>query len=308
MTPLFVHVGYPKTATTTFQTHLFPHHPEVDYLGKFIPSHRYRDECLFSALGDLMTADECRFEGVAKLRKIVNRYRNQSSAKVMLISSESFLHVTATDIGVVAQRIKAAFSPCKIIITIREQLSMIQSFYGLHGRFGQYLFLTKSETEKVDLPLSIDQWLSYEFRAYNQNFLSTLHYYDVIKYYVDVFGNENVGVFLFECFVTDKRSYLEEFCGFLDVDVKTSLDFIEGRHELPNLSSRELAFYRFMSKYVPERNLPRATVIRTFLRNSPRASVEIDSVWRDKIKELYGQGNHDLARDFSLPLQQFGYL
>lgn len=307
MTPLFVHVGYPKTATTTFQTHLFPHHPEIDYLGKFIPSHRYRDEYLYPALENLMTADEYRYEGVARLREIVDRYRDQSSAKVMLISSESFIHVTATDIGVVAQRIKAAFSPCKIIITIREQLAMIRSFYGLHGRFGQYLFLTKTETERVRMPLSIDEWLNYEFRAYNQNFLSTLHYYEVIKYYVNVFGKENVGVFLFEDFVIDKCACLEKLCDFLAVDLKTSLDLIEGRHELPNLSSRELTSYKLMSKYAPERDLPRAAVIRKFLRNSPRASVEIDNAWQDKIRGLYGKGNQDLAHEFSLPLQQFGY-
>ena len=127
MTALFIHVGYPKTATTTFQKHVFPNHPEIDYLGKFIPGHRYRDERLYPSIDRLMTVDESRYEGVVGLRELIDACREQCSKRVMLISSESFVHVTAVNLGLVAQRVKAAFSPCKIIITIREQLDIIRS-------------------------------------------------------------------------------------------------------------------------------------------------------------------------------------
>ena len=237
----------------------------------------------------------------------MDTYRDQSSAKAVLISSESFIHATATDIGVVAQRIKAAFSPCKIIITIREQLAMIRSFYGLHGRFGQYLFLMKTETERVRMPLSMDEWLNYEFRAYNQNLLATLHYYEVIKLYKDVFGLDNVGVFLFEEFVKDRRAYLEKFCNFLGVDLDTALQLTEGRHELSNLRTRELAFYNFLAKYLPNWDLPRANLIRKFLSGSPKAAIQVNRAWHERIAGLYTNGNRKLANEFALRLDEFGY-
>ena len=33
MTNLYLHIGYPKTATTTLQKHVFQHHLDINYLG-----------------------------------------------------------------------------------------------------------------------------------------------------------------------------------------------------------------------------------------------------------------------------------
>jgi hypothetical protein len=254
-----------------------------------------------------MTSSECLYAGVSELKEKIDDYRNRCSAPALVISSESFIHVSATDIGVVARRMKEAFSPCKIIITIRDQLDMIRSFYGLHGRFGQYLFLTKDATEAVKLPLTIDDWLTYQFRAYNQNFLSTLHYYEVIKFYKTVFGHDSVGVFLFEEFVKDRHAYLEKFCDFLSVDLDTSIRLTEGRHELPNLRSRELVSYKFLARFFPNRDLPRVNPIRKILTNSPKVTINIDSGWRERITSLYADGNENLVKDYGLPLEEFGY-
>ena len=32
---LYVHFGYPRTGTTTLQLHLFPNHPQINYLGRY---------------------------------------------------------------------------------------------------------------------------------------------------------------------------------------------------------------------------------------------------------------------------------
>ncbi len=312
MTELFVHVGYPKTATTTFQKHVFPNHPEIDYLGKFIPGHRYRDERLYPAIDRLMTVDESRYEGVVSLREMIDACREQCSKQVMLISSEAFVHVTAVDLGLVAQRVKAAFGPCKIIITIREQLDIIRSWYGMHGRFGQYLFISKSETERVSLPLSVDEWLRYVSRAYDKNFLATLHYNEIISFYVRLFGKENVGVFLYEEFTQDRVSYLKRICDFLGVDHVTALQLVDGRHELPNLTRRQLFYCQFMSKLVPNFKFEQSSasskgIIQRLLSDSPRAKIEISAKWIENLSLSYKEGNRVLVDDLDLPLVRFGY-
>lgn len=312
MTQLFIHVGYPKTATTTFQKHVFPNHPEIDYLGKFIPSHRYRDERLYPAIDRLMTVGEVGYEGVVGLRELIDTYREQCSKQVMLISSESFVHVTAVDSGLVAQRLKAAFGPCKIIITIREQLDIIRSWYGMHGRFGEYLFLSKSETERVSTPLSIDEWLKYTHRSYDRNFLSTLHYHEIIQYYIRLFGRDNIGVFLYEEFTQDRVSYLKRLCDFLGVDHVTALQLVDGRHELPNLTRRQLFYVQFMSKLVPSFNFEQSSansqgIIQRFLSDSPRAKIEISAKWIENLSLSYKEGNRALVDDLDLPLVRFGY-
>ena len=312
MTNLFVHVGYPKTATTTFQKHVFPNHPEIEYLGKFIPSYRYKDERLYPAIDRLMTVDESRYEGVVSLRELIDACREQCSKQVMLISSESFVHVTAVDLGLVAQRVNAAFSPCKIIITIREQLDIIRSFYDRHGRFAQYLFLAKSEAERLRLPLSIDEWLKYASHAYYKNFLATLHYHEIIQNYIRLFGRDNVGVFLFEEFTQDRVSYLKRLCAYLGVDHVTALQLVDGRHELPNLTRRQLLYYQFMSKFGPNFKFEQSSagslgLIQRFLNDSPRARIEISAEWIEKLRLSYKGGNRALVDDLDLPLLRFGY-
>jgi hypothetical protein len=312
MSTLFVHAGYPKTATSTFQKHVFSSHPEIDYLGKFIPGYRYRDERLFSEVEELMTSDSCRYKGVETLRRIIEEHRARCERKALLISSESFLHVTATDLGLVAERVKAAFWPCKIIVTIRNQLDMIRSFYGMHGRFGQYLFLMKSESEKLRIPISLEQWLSYSFRAPAKGFPAILHYRDVLRRYREVFGRENVGVFLFEEFVADRSAYIHRLSQFLGVDAEAMLALAEGKHELSNLTRGELAYFRLRSWLGSGFRFDPATMDRgelniAFAGSRQRAGVSLDLAWERRLKELYREGNRALQEQDGLPLELYGY-
>ena len=32
---LYFHFGFPRTGTTTLQVHLFPNHPQINYLGRY---------------------------------------------------------------------------------------------------------------------------------------------------------------------------------------------------------------------------------------------------------------------------------
>ena len=313
MPDLFIHVGYPKTATTTFQKHVFPKHPDIDYLGKFIPSFRFCEEKLYPEIEKLMTTDSSQYVKSEVLQEVVERYRMQSAGKILLLSSESFIHVTAIDLGLVAQRIKDTFSPCKIIITIREQRDIIKSFYGMHGRFGQYLFLCKDEMEKVRIPLSMEDWLTYSIRAYDKSFLSILHYYETIECYCHLFGRENVGVFLFEEFVEDRDTYMKKFCEFLNIDFSMTMRLVEGKHEHPNLSRAELFYYRVMAKVLPKFRFEFATMNRSklklgFLGNPRKVTSRISAEWEKKLEMLYQEGNRKLISHFGLPVDLFNYL
>jgi len=49
MSNTFIHIGFPKTATTTLQNHLFSKHPGIHYLGK-----PYRDDDLTGMIRSLV--------------------------------------------------------------------------------------------------------------------------------------------------------------------------------------------------------------------------------------------------------------
>jgi hypothetical protein len=309
---LYIHLGYPKTATTTFQQHVFPRQRDIVYLGKTIPSFRYTDPALFPLIDALMTADSVTYDGTAALREVMRIHREEAGARPLLISSESFLHVTAADPGVVAERVKAAFSPCKVIITIREQRSLLRSFYGLHGRFGQYLFVTKAELEPFRLPLAMDHWLELNFRACFRNLPALLHYDAIIAYYSALLGKENVGVFLFEELKQAPESYIARLAAFMGCDAEAMLSVARGRHEHTGLTRAELLWWqlnRWLSRRPAGDTVERRITSRwsRWLSRGQTVPDTMSPAWDQRLRALYGPGNQRLANLLQQPLEQYGY-
>lgn len=312
MSTLFVHLGYPKTATTTFQQHVFPNLPDLVYLGKLIPSFRYIDPAIYPLINELMVADSVSYGGVAALRDALAPHRVAAAGRPLLISSESFLHVSATDPGVVAARVQAAFDPCKVIITIREQRSLLRSFYGLHGRFGQYLFVTKPELEALPLPLSIDRWLDLCFRSPFRNLPALLHYDLIIDHYRRLLGSGNVGVFLFEELRREPQSFNRRLAEFLGLDPGVMTGVQQGRHEHSGITRGELLWWRLSRRLgrqtqgdTIERRIT-SPLARWLSRGSPVTDA-IPAHWEARLAGLYGPGNRRLVDLLGLPLGEFGY-
>ena len=312
MAELVIHVGYPKTATTTFQRYVFPEHPEIEYLGKFIPSFRYIEPVLWPELDSLIREDETRYRGVSGLQEILAKYKDNSKHKVVMISSESFVDGWAIDRGVVARRLKEACGECKIIFTLREQISAIKSFYSAHGRFGHNLFLSKTELEKAKFPMSLDNWLDYCFRMFDKNFPGILLYSDTINYYKKLFGQKNVGVFLYEEFCADRKSYINKFCKFIGVDPNIMQGLLKDNHENPNISAPELLIYRICLTLGIKPRLNRidgnySKLTKLLSSKYGKSRLDLSDEWYNRLQKIYAPGNSDLVGQAGLPLDKYHY-
>lgn len=83
---LYLHIGLPKTATTTLQLHGFRNHPDLDYAGTHLPRILNRDP-----LFNLLSAYVMRGEGqVMDIRKRLIE-RVESSSCPLMISEENFI-------------------------------------------------------------------------------------------------------------------------------------------------------------------------------------------------------------------------
>jgi hypothetical protein len=231
-TPFVLHVGYPKTGTTTFQVNVFPHHPEIDYIGKFIPSHQFRGDTLSLGLDVLLQHPTWRMPDLAPLKQEVQKIRLNSEKKVILLSSEAFIHPIATDIATVSYRLRDVFHPCKIWITIREQTSLLMSFYWMHGRYGNFITInTIPENMNVSFPISFEKWITIQKFSYEKSLISLLRYDSIIQHYRAVFGKDNVHVMLYEDLKENPMTFCDHMSAFLGVNGETTRSLAAGKHE-----------------------------------------------------------------------------
>jgi len=109
MKEVFIHIGHSKTGTTTLQDHLFSKHDQIAYLGRPYKNNLFEKEVRRLVLQD---STQYNYKG---LKCIIDTYRNGTKDKSIVISEETFSTVRCTDRGLMANRIKSIFYPCKII-------------------------------------------------------------------------------------------------------------------------------------------------------------------------------------------------
>jgi hypothetical protein len=124
---LLVHIGVPKSATTSLQFGAFPNHPDIRYLGK-----PYYDED-FGYDGSLATAelidslwkqDDLEFDpGLARRRFDSGILPRLSGNRLGVLSEEGLSHAAASDRSLTARRLAKLCEGirCSILITVREQ-------------------------------------------------------------------------------------------------------------------------------------------------------------------------------------------
>jgi len=229
---LVLHIGYPKTATTTLQIGLFSRCPDLNYLGKFLPSHRFADD----ALHDLMwTAQMGNFSAWREMKQVHGAALMQAVQrepdKVSVLSSENFLHSWSQSPDVVAKRLHEVAPEARILITVREQVAFLRSWYRWHGGYGQYLFLNKYIDEACEFPLSADEWLHYQFAAPDRNVIGILEYDAIIDAFEDLFGADRVHVLCYETLVKNPMDYFGAIAEVFALPLAQVVEALENVHE-----------------------------------------------------------------------------
>ncbi len=133
---VYVHIGLPKTATTTLQLDYFPHvnNDKYLYLGVFQPrGQKVQDPLFFQVISAARSGD-----GLAKVNQALKERLNVEQRS--LIISEEMLTVGSAEVTWQDQlsnlsKILSGIDH-KVLVTIREPVSAMFSFYvELHHRF-----------------------------------------------------------------------------------------------------------------------------------------------------------------------------
>lgn len=205
--PLFIHIGYHKTATTWFQNHVFNHHPEIEYLGKAYPDH---PSFRMSELKERIISEPDTTFNVEETRGLLSKILEDHPLNGRTLYGMSYEGLSAGDnwfggrTFYVANRLRKVFEDfdVRILVGLREQKSMVESMYS------EYVKLGGSE--------SLERLLFSPFTEAD-DLLEKLKYAPVLEHYRSLFGENSVKPYLFERFKQKKRTVLAEICDFLEI-------------------------------------------------------------------------------------------
>ena len=89
---LYLHIGYPRTATKTLQTHFFPDHPDINYLGRH-PKRRDLGPPHIDIINTIIAADNKLYDSHKRIFGKKMNSLNFKEDKINVISSEFFYFV-----------------------------------------------------------------------------------------------------------------------------------------------------------------------------------------------------------------------
>ena len=312
MKKAFVHIGFPKTGTSTLQEFLFPNIKEISFIGT--PHHGKKTKLV----RDIRDLENLKGATFPTLRIDQN----------VLISDESLMPAqefhpdrkyAKRQCERIAENIREALNShgfeAQIIFVIRKQDSMVKS------QFSQFYPWYHNHKEIAVFEKYVKHFLSDDISS---SLKPALDYYEVYKIYEKVFSAENVYVLVFEELVNDQNSYYSKWCRILGIDEATYVELASGK----SINSKSHAgtyskvqgtsllaqLSKVKRRFLPNVNFRTGDSLKKVLN-----SVIIDSnqsvaksialtEWEGKeILKRYEESNRKISIEKNLNLEEYGY-
>jgi hypothetical protein len=304
-----LHIGYHKTASTWFQTRLYPR----------VTSHRFVErkkvqEAFFS-------------HGAFGFDPDIARVTLGGASDLPLIVCEELLSGSIFTSGLfgfrskeAAHQLKSVFPDGRVVIFIRNQVEMVCSAYNEYVKMGgtysprRFLYPDRDLAKIEFLPNDLPRFTFEQFC-----------YSPLVRHYRNLFGAEDVYVFPFEAFRRDPKTFIAKFAETLE------LTFDEGADislRPTNLSYRPsvLAVTRFLNLFTR-----RTRPFKVDLFSVPfiyRGGKKILKAWNrflhargataspqqilgeelvEEIRNYYRKDNSVLRQEFGICIDGFGY-
>lgn len=217
MTKIYVHIGLPKTGSTTLQTGLFQRHSQIRYLGQ---TNLWESPDAKAVLKTLITG-----ERHADLDSILESIKDENRAVVISDEALSFgefmLRAEKWSIDSnheeMAKRIHQLLGNIEIMVVLRRQDSWLESWHKQGLKTGKYI------------DHDFGNWLTNELTEYERTKLFSLLDYDgLVSAYFNQFGKERVHVFFFEDYQGRFEVLARELAHGLEIDADQAEQLLTG--------------------------------------------------------------------------------
>ncbi|MBD3209142.1 sulfotransferase domain-containing protein [Candidatus Woesearchaeota archaeon] len=232
---IFINIGFPKTATTWLQNEFFSTHQDIEFLGK---SSRKHVQQLTRLQMNLQNEPDITFSPKKSrdtVRNIIRKHPTEKKIYGVSYEGLSFGNGGLMPSSLyVAERLKESFKDfdTRIIIGIRNQTSMLESYYNQYIKRGGRLPSTK---------------LLFSPNKRSVALRSKLFYHTFITHYQHVFGKENVFVYVFEEFKSEPAKVLKQLCKFLGISEPPTPD---KKKQKQGLSKITISIHRFLNTFL----------------------------------------------------------
>jgi hypothetical protein len=309
----YLHIGYPKNASTSLETFLFPNIENSYYMGKrYCGKYSFAGNDVEEVVENITKQDSIYFD-LERSKKILydDITANIGNNQHVIISSEAFTS-NVVDRGVIASRLYNIFPKAKILIIIREQINSLLSMYAyLVSQKGGGANLSYGKPSVTSFSKWIEDQENFEYRSY----IGTLKYFLLVKYYRNLFGSDNVTVLIYEellnnpeIFASKLAAYLEVECdkNFLNALLKRTNQSVYGI-KLLYAKFRNTPLYRLSGiKYIPISKIARLLGIGKEVKKN--AAKEISEEVRSKLLMMYKDDNQKLQSELQIDLSLFNYI
>ncbi|MCH4551248.1 hypothetical protein [Aestuariibaculum lutulentum] len=287
-----IHIGYPKTASTFLQKHIYT---QLRY-HKFIGHKEFVESGMFDMLWKIERSID--YEKITRYLK----------GRAYFISFEEITGPSLQGAIIMDEmplRLKKALNEdVKVLITIRRQDDLIKSIYLQYLHLGGTLRLKKVVNNPNFGQSRID------VNAYN--------FYETYKNYCRQFGPENVRVIPYELLKYDKLVFKDLLEDFFECE---SFNFEISKDENRSIKGSQINFLRFvnnfLSSWVSEKYIFPSKIFNqnnfrlrlqrsNFLRFGKSFNSE-EAVFLKDILESFHSSNKLLDEELKLNLKQYGY-
>lgn len=309
---IFIHVGYPKCASSTLNEHLFAKHSDInDLQGKVKDvstdlERFYHNLVLLDSVGYRHSDNKQLFE-----EKVKPTYLN--SQPVQMFAQANLTASWHGDLLVKAERLNEVLPSAKVMIMIRNQHDFLRSLYKHYvkkciRRKTTCIPLQPHATSEL---LSFEDWLQAIVDNRESGILDGIQYGTLVDIYANLFGAQNVGVFLFEELAENVESFSEKISSFLGIDAEETYQCLTaGRANVsPHYSKRFIRLRNIKNNVAPSLHLPKriSKPLLKMVSGGERWDVNFSDEWHEFLSDQYSATNTSLNNKYQLGLERYGY-